>query len=175
MSRSGSGLFSSLWILAVSYEVLDTWRTMEYECAQWLPNWGTLIFSTCNFNCRLGQLWEHLYTEHAFIIMACDIARHRFMYHHSLLCAGFSCHTPLSPKPPKIPLPNPADLPPVLPVLLMILPCSLTPLTTLSSPVSTTTPPTIISPSTACSVSKWKIKSSSQTFSKSRSRASTNT
>ena len=66
--------------------------------------------------------------------------------------------------------------PPVAPSLLLVtLPCSLTPLTTLSSDVSITTPPTIISPKQACSVSKLNIRSNSQTFSNSRSKASTNT
>lgn len=76
------------------------------------------------------------------------------------------------------PLPNPPRLRPPLPSLTGLFatrPCALTPSTTLSSCVSTTTPPTIISPRVACSVSKLKIRSSSHTFSKRPSRAWTKT
>ncbi|KAG7114571.1 hypothetical protein HYQ46_011304 [Verticillium longisporum] len=52
-------------------------------------------------------------------------------------------------------------------------PCARTPATMRSRFVSTTTPPTIISPSAACRLSKLKIRSSSQTFSKSLSSDST--
>lgn len=77
------------------------------------------------------------------------------------------------PNPPTTPYPSVAPNPTSL--LFFTVPCALTPLTTLSNPVSTTTPPTIISPSVACSVSKLKIRSNSQTFSNRRSRASTKT
>ena len=76
------------------------------------------------------------------------------------------------------PLPNPPRLsPPLLSFtgLFATLPWALTPSTTLSSCVSTTTPPTIISPRVACSVSKLKMRSSSQTFSNRPSRAWTKT
>ena len=58
---------------------------------------------------------------------------------------------------PLHPFPKPLLIPSIAPkpasLLLATFPCSLTPLTTLSRPVSTTTPPTIISPKQACSVS----------------------
>jgi len=76
------------------------------------------------------------------------------------------------------PAPNPAPNPPLLPSLTGLFatfPCPLTPSTTLSNCVSITTPPTIISDSVACSVSKLKIKSNSQTFSNNLSSASTYT
>jgi len=66
--------------------------------------------------------------------------------------------------PAHMPAPIPGRL--ELTGLFATLPCALTPSTTFSLPVSTTTPPTIISPSTACNVSKLKIKSSSHTSSK---------
>lgn len=81
-------------------------------------------------------------------------------------------HTPPSPRP------NPPRLNPLFPSftgLFATLPCALTPSTTLSSCVSTTTPPTISSPRVACSVSKLKMRSSSQTFSKRPSSACTKT
>ena len=86
-------------------------------------------------------------------------------------------HSLLHLNPPLPNPPQPARAPRPLPSrgLLIIGPCSFTPLTTLSKPVSTTTPPTIISPNTACKVSKLKIRSNSQTLSKKLSRASTNT
>jgi hypothetical protein len=87
-------------------------------------------------------------------------------------------HRPLHTKSPPLKTPPPLGPPPPLPSftgLFATFPWLFTPSTTLSSPVSTTTPPTIISPSTACKVSKLKIRSSSQTFSKRRSRASTKT
>ena len=59
--------------------------------------------------------------------------------------------------------------------LFATLPWLRTPSTTLSRFVSMTTPPTIISPSAACNVSKLNIRSSSQTFWNSLSRASTKT
>lgn len=81
--------------------------------------------------------------------------------------------------PAHMPLPNPPTLPKppaATPTgLFLTVPCILTPSTTFSSPVSTTTPPTIISPNVACSVSKLKIRSSSHTFSKRRSSACTKT
>ena len=75
------------------------------------------------------------------------------------------------------PPPEPEPLLPSLTALLLPFPPStlLTPSTILSSPVSTTTPPTIISLRTACNVSKPKMRSSSHTFSKRRSSASTKT
>jgi hypothetical protein len=85
---------------------------------------------------------------------------------------------PPRPSPPKVRPPRP-PLPP--PPLLSFtgrfatLPWAFTPLMTCSSCVSTTTPPTIISPSVACRVSKLKIKSSSHTFSKRPSSAWTKT
>jgi hypothetical protein len=79
---------------------------------------------------------------------------------------------------PPSPLPKPAKPMPTLPSLTGLfatVPCALTPSTTLSRCVSTTTPPTIISPRVACSVSKLKMRSSSHTFSKRPSRAWTKT
>ena len=60
-------------------------------------------------------------------------------------------NAPLHPRPN--PLPNPSIAPNPTSLRFVTLPCSLTPLTTLSKPVSTTTPPTIISPKQACKVS----------------------
>lgn len=73
-------------------------------------------------------------------------------------------------------IPNPAPIPVLRPSLtgrLATVPCALTPATILSRLVSITTPPIIISESVACSVSKLKMRSSSQTFSNNLSRAST--
>lgn len=81
------------------------------------------------------------------------------------------CHLPV-----QTPIPNPAPRPELLPSftgLFTIVPCDLTPATIRSKLVSITTPPLIISPNVACSVSKLKMRSSSHTFSKSLSRAST--
>jgi hypothetical protein len=81
-------------------------------------------------------------------------------------------HRPCQTKFPPIPRPDPN--PAVRPSLagrLATAPCALTPATIRSSFVSMTTPPTIISASVACSVSKLKIRSNSHTFSKSRSSA----
>lgn len=100
---------------------------------------------------------------------------------------SFGCHgeyhLPCQTKFPPIPwnpaaaiAPSPAPPPlldPSLTGLLVTAPCALTPATMRSIFVSITTPPTIISPSVACSVSKLKIKSSSQTFSNNLSSAST--
>jgi hypothetical protein len=82
---------------------------------------------------------------------------------------------PPFPKAPVKPCPIALIPPWPSPGLFTTLPCALTPSTTLSKPVSTTTPPTIISASVACNVSKLKIKSNSHTFSKRRSSASTKT
>jgi hypothetical protein len=88
---------------------------------------------------------------------------------------------------PLVAQPRPTKAPPALPrlpppsraltaLLFPFVPSLLrTPLTIFSKFVSTTTPPTTISPKTACSVSNPKIRSSSQTFSNSLSRASTKT
>jgi len=88
---------------------------------------------------------------------------------------------------PPVAQPRPTKAPPALPrlpppsraltaLLFPFVPSLLrTPSTIFSKFVSTTTPPTTISPKTACSVSNPKIRSSSQTFSKSLSRASTKT
>lgn len=88
---------------------------------------------------------------------------------------------------PLVAQPRPTNAPPALPrlpppsraltaLLFPFVPSLLrTPLTIFSKFVSTTTPPTTISPKTACSVSNPKIRSSSQTFSNSLSRASTKT
>lgn len=92
---------------------------------------------------------------------------------HTSSCHRHPLPIPANPSTPTAIDPTPA--PPTSLPLLATFPCSLTPLTTLFNPVSTTTPPTIISPRHACSVSKLKIKSNSHTFSKSWSRASTKT
>jgi hypothetical protein len=88
---------------------------------------------------------------------------------------------------PPVAQPRPTKAPPALPrlpppsraltaLLFPFVPSLLrTPSTIFSKFVSTTTPPTTISPKTACSVSNPKIRSSSQTFSNSLSRASTKT
>jgi hypothetical protein len=80
--------------------------------------------------------------------------------------------TKAPPALPRLPPPSralTARLFPFVPSLLR------TPSTIFSKFVSTTTPPTTISPKTACSVSNPKMRSSSQTFSNSLSRASTKT
>lgn len=81
-------------------------------------------------------------------------------------------HLPAHPNPlPPRPIPPPRSLT----GLFATLPCNLTPSTTFSNCVSTTTPPTTISLNVACNVSKLKIRSNSQTFSNSLSSASTYT
>lgn len=99
-----------------------------------------------------------------------------------LVCGN--SHLQLLPVPvahprPANPLPLPSELPESRAFTAFRLPFApslvFTPSTIFSRFVSTTTPPTTISLSTACRVSKPKIRSSSQTFSKSLSRASTKT
>jgi hypothetical protein len=83
------------------------------------------------------------------------------------------------PRPTKAPPALPRLPPPSLAFTARLLPFApsllRTPSTIFSRLVSTTTPPTTISPRTACSVSNPKIRSSSQTFSNNLSRASTKT
>jgi hypothetical protein len=89
---------------------------------------------------------------------------------------SFTSHRPAHPKFPPIPIPIPIPKPPLLPSLTGLFatrPWLFTPSTTFSNCVSTTTPPTTISASVVCSVSKLNIKSSSHTFSNNRSSAST--
>lgn len=77
-----------------------------------------------------------------------------------------------------LPMPKPAPRPVLLDSLmgrLATVPWALTPATMRSRFVSMTMPPTIISLRVACSVSKLKMRSSSQTFSNSLSKASTYT
>lgn len=89
---------------------------------------------------------------------------------------------PLTHLPAHIPLPTLPTAKPASPTppassfpLTLPLPLSLTPRTISATRVSTTTPPTTISARQACMASKLKIKSSSHTLLKRRSRASTKT
>ncbi len=129
-----------------------------------------LLYCQTRLNIPLRSSKAWLLTVHV-----CDPAS----YTSVLILPSPSLHLPLhTPSPTALNPANPPPNPPALPSpvgLFSTFPCPLTPSTTLSSPVSTTTPPTIISPSTACSVSKLKIRSNSQTFSNRRSSASTNT
>lgn len=118
------------------------------------------------------------FTPYTSCLFRCALQLHCWM----VTCA--SVHRQLLPVPvvqprPAKPEPRPRPLPESLALTAFRRPCvpslTLTPSTIFSRLVSTTTPPTIISLSTACSVSKPKIRSSSQTFSKSLSRASTKT
>lgn len=94
---------------------------------------------------------------------------------HSYPSSRYASYRPAQAKlaPMPRPAPNPEGPRPSLTGRLATVPCALTPCTMRSRLVSITTPPIIISESVACSVSKLKIRSSSQTFSNSLSSAST--
>lgn len=115
------------------------------------------------------------------------LVRSSFLFFERSWILPWDLHRPAQipsplPNPPKVRPPMTPPPPPPPPIFFPSFtgrfatrPCALTPCMTLSSCVSTTTPPTIISPSVACRVSKLKIRSSSHTFSKSPSSACTKT